>query len=86
MIDSPVEVIMKNMSEENIGLGTYQANCRGCSGALIDTPGDFGSSIISGSGGLGEPSTLNDIARCFAIRAVIASRLGMFLYPIFLFG
>ncbi|KAI4525058.1 hypothetical protein K525DRAFT_192482 [Schizophyllum commune Loenen D] len=42
-------------------------------------PGVFGSSIISGSGGLGVPSTLS--ARVFAKRAVIASRLGMFLYP-----
>ena len=55
----------------------YHANWRGCSGALIGTPGVFGSSIISGSGGLEDPSMLR--VRVFANRAVIASRLGIFL-------
>lgn len=42
-------------------------------------PGVLGSMITSASGGLLVPSMLS--ARVFAIRAVIASRLGMFLYP-----
>ena len=65
---------------------TYQENSSGCSGAFICTPGVFGSSTISGSGGIADPSILRCIARCFARRAVMASRLGMFLYPTFFFG
>lgn len=58
---------------------THQECSNGCSGRLTIRPGVFGSSIVSGSGGLAEPSMLND--RAFARRAVMASRLGMFLYP-----
>jgi hypothetical protein len=58
---------------------TYQVNWRGCSGGFMWTPGVFGSSIISGSGGFGVPSMLS--VRVFARRAVMASRLGIFLYP-----
>lgn len=50
------------------------------------TPGVLGSSINSGSGGVAVPSILRDIARCFCILAVIASRLGIFLYPILFLG
>lgn len=59
---------------------TYHGCSSGCSGALTRRPGVFGSSIVSGSGGFAVPSTLRLLA--FAKRAVIASRLGMFLYPL----
>lgn len=43
-------------------------------------PGVLGSSMVSASGGLAVPSTLSE--RALARRAVMASRLGMFLYPL----
>jgi len=64
----------------------YQGNCKGCSGAFIGTPGVFGSSIISGSGGIADPSILNWLALTFARRPAMASKLGIFLYPTFFFG
>jgi hypothetical protein len=56
---------------------THQEYCKGCSGGLIFTPGVSGSSMTSGSGGFAVPSTLRDFA--LAKRAVMASRLGIFL-------
>ena len=52
----------------------------------MGTPGVLGSSIISGSGGIADPSMLSSLALSFARRAAIASKLGMFLYPTFRFG
>lgn len=62
---------------------TDQEYSRGCSGAFTLRPGVFGSSMVSGSGGLALPSTLNWRER--AILAAIVSRFGIFLYPTLVF-
>ena len=58
---------------------THHLFCNGCSGFFCGIPGVAGSSYVSGSGGFKLPSMLSDLVIC--MRAVIASRLGMFLYP-----
>lgn len=58
---------------------THHEFCKGCSGFFCGIPGVAGSSYVSGSGGLCVPSILSD--RVIAMRAVIASSEGMFLYP-----
>jgi hypothetical protein len=63
---------------------TYQGYCNGCSGAFIGTPGVFGSSINSASGGLALPSILNDLA--IASLALISFNEGIFLYPLITFS
>lgn len=47
---------------------------------MILTPGVFGSSIMSASGGFAVPSTLS-VLRAFARRAVMSFSDGIFLYP-----
>lgn len=72
----------KQLEERNVLVAcvrTHQLNCRGCSGAFWGIPGVAGSSNVSGSGGFGLPSILR--VRAMASRAVMASRLGIFLYP-----
>ena len=58
----------------------------GCSGAFMGTPGVFESSIISGSGGIADPSILSWLALTFARCPAMASKLGIFLYPTYFFG
>ncbi len=71
----------KKERQKRDGKSTHQAYCKGCSGAFICKPGVFGSSIIGGSGGFAVPSILS--ALVFTNLAVIASKLGIFLYPTF---